>query len=132
MTAEMAVGMTATLAANVTADWGVWRWADGVVTVVGLAAITVFTRGFFLLTEREMPIPDWLRQGLRYAPLAALVAVVVPEVVMQQGHLVNTWQDARLFAALAAAAWFWWRRGILGTIVVGMAVLLPLRLGLGW
>ena len=112
--------------------WGAWQWAEGITTVVGLAAITVFTRGFFLLTDREMPIPDWLRQGLRYAPLAALAAVVVPEVVMQQGHVVNTWQDARLFAALAGAAWFWWRRGILGTIVVGMAVLLPLRLGLGW
>jgi branched-subunit amino acid transport protein len=51
---------------------------------------------------------------------------------MLQGQLIHTWQDARLFAAAAGAAWFWWRRGILGTIVVGMAVLLPLRLGLGW
>ena len=32
----------------------------------------------------------------------------------------------------AGAAWFWWRRDILGTILAGMAVLLPLRLGLGW
>jgi branched-subunit amino acid transport protein len=100
--------------------------------VLGLAAITVFTRGFFFLTEREIPIPDWLRQGLRYAPLAALAAVVLPEVVMTQGHLIAGWRDARLFATVAAAGWFWWRRDILGTIVVGMAVLLPLRLGLGW
>jgi len=61
-----------------------------------------------------------------------MAAVVVPEIVMTQGHLINTWQDARLFATAAGALWFWWRRGILGTIVVGMAVLLPLRLGLGW
>ena len=57
--------------------------------IVGLAVITVVTRGFFFLTEREIPIAAWLRQGLRYAPLAALA-------------------------------------------VSGMAVLLPLRLGLGW
>ena len=100
--------------------------------IVGLTVITVVTRGFFFISEREIPIPLWLRQGLRYAPLAALVAVVAPEVVMLQGHLITTWQDARLFGAAAAAAWFWWRRGILGTILVGMAVLLPLRLGLGW
>ena len=61
-----------------------------------------------------------------------MAAVVVPEIVMTQGQLISTWQDARLFAAAAGALWFWWRRGILGTIVVGMAVLLPLRLGLGW
>ncbi|MDP2006128.1 MAG: AzlD domain-containing protein [Rubrivivax sp.] len=105
---------------------------EAVIAVIGLTVITIVTRGFFFLTEREVPIPAWLRQGLRYAPLAAMAAVVVPEVVMLQGQLISTWQDARLFAVAAGAAWFWWRRGILGTILVGMAVLLPLRLGLGW
>ena len=100
--------------------------------IVGLTALTVLTRGFFLLTEREIPIPDWLREGLRYAPLAALAAVVVPEVVMTQGQLIGTWQDARLYAAATGAAYFFWRRDILGTILTGMAVLLPLKLGLGW
>ena len=109
-----------------------WQDLQGVLTIAGLAAITVFTRGFFFLSRREIPIPDWLIQGLRYAPLAALAAVVVPEIVMTQGQLIHTWQDARLFAAAAGALWFWKRRGILGTILVGMAVLLPLRLGLGW
>ena len=102
------------------------------IAILGLAVITVVTRGFFFLSEREIPIPDWLRQGLRYAPLAALAAVVLPEIVMQQGRLIASWQDARLFGAAAGAAWFWWRRGILGTILVGMAVFLPLRLALGW
>jgi branched-subunit amino acid transport protein len=105
---------------------------QGVVAILGLATLTVLTRGFFLLTEREIPLPVWLREGLRYAPLAALAAVVLPEIVMQGGHLIGTWRDARLFAAAAGALYFWWRRGILGTILVGMSVLLPLRLGLGW
>jgi branched-subunit amino acid transport protein len=105
---------------------------EGVVAIVGLTVLTVATRGFFFLSKREIPIPDWLSQGLRYAPLAALVAVVLPEVVLLQGQLIDTWQDARLYAAAAGAAYFWWRRGILGTILCGMAVLLPLKLGLGW
>ncbi len=105
---------------------------EAIVAVIGLTVITVVTRAFFFISRREMPLPDWLRQGLRYAPLAAMAGVVVPEVVMLQGQLIATWQDARLFAVVAGAAWFWWRRGILGTILVGMAVFLPLRLGLGW
>ena len=105
---------------------------EAVITILGLGVITVATRGFFFITDREVPIPDWLRQGLRYAPLAALAAVVVPEIVMSQGELIHTWKDARLFATAAGAAWFFWRGGILGTILVGMAVLLPLKLGLGW
>jgi len=52
--------------------------------------------------------------------------------VLTQGHLIDTWKDARLFAVAASTAWFFWRGGILGTILTGMAVLLPLRLGLGW
>ena len=105
---------------------------EGLLAVAGLTLITIVTRGFFFLSQRELPLPDWLRQGLRYAPLAAMAAVVVPEIVLHNGQLIGTWQDARLFAAAAGAAWFWWRRGILGTILCGMAVLLPLRLGLGW
>ena len=105
---------------------------EGLLVVLGLTGLTVATRGAFFLSRREVPIPEWLRQGLRYAPLAALAAVVLPEVLMTQGRLIGHWQDARVFAALAGAGYFWWRRDILGTIVTGMAVLLPLRLGLGW
>ncbi|MBX3621511.1 MAG: AzlD domain-containing protein [Rhizobacter sp.] len=100
--------------------------------IVGLTVITVLTRGFFLVSEQELVLPDWVKRGLRYAPLAALAAVVVPEIVMTQGALIDTWKDARPYAAAAASVYFFWRRGILGTIVTGMAVLIPLKLGLGW
>jgi branched-subunit amino acid transport protein len=103
-----------------------------VVAILGLAVITLVTRGFFVLPEREIPLPAWLRQGLRYAPLAALTAVVAPEVVMSGGHLIATWKDARLFAAAAGAGWFFWQRSILGTILAGTAVMMALRIGLGW
>lgn len=100
--------------------------------VVGLAVVTVLTRGFFLLLEREPALPPWAMQGLRYAPLAALVAVIAPEIVLTDGALIATWRDARIYAVLVGTAYFWWRRGILGTIVSGTAVLLALKVGLGW
>ncbi|MDP9900281.1 AzlD domain-containing protein [Variovorax ginsengisoli] len=100
--------------------------------IVGLACVTVLTRCFFFILDRPWGLPDWAHRALHYAPVAALSAVVIPEIVMTQGHLVATWQDARLYAAVAGAAWFFWRRGVLGTMVVGMAVYLPLHLGLGW
>ena len=105
---------------------------EAFVTILGLALITLVTRSFFLLSNRELVLPAWVQRGLRYAPLAALAAVLVPEIVMTQGHLIDTWKDARLFAVLASTAYFFWRRGILGTILTGMAVLMPLKLLLGW
>lgn len=106
-----------------------WETALG---IVGLALITVLTRCFFLLPARELPMPDWLRQGLRYAPLAALAAVIAPEILLTRGELLQSWQDARLFAVAVGSAYFFWKRGILGTIVSGTAVMLALRIGLGW
>jgi len=106
--------------------------AEGILAIVGLALLTVLTRAFFLLPSRELPMPDWLSQALRYAPLAALVAVVAPEVVMTQGVLISTWKDPRLPAVAVASVYYFWRRGILGTIVSGTVVLLLLRLGFGW
>ena len=107
-------------------------WIFPLVAIAGLAIITVVTRAFFMLPEREIPMPDWLKRGLKYAPLAALTAVIAPEIAMVQGELIDTLRDARLPGALCAAIYYFWRRDILGTILVGMAVYLPLHIGLGW
>ena len=103
-----------------------------VIGILGLAVITVVTRSFFLLPKRELPLPAWAMQGLRYAPLAALAAIIAPEVLLTDGALLATWRDARLFAVAAGTAYFAWARSILGTIVGGTAVLLALRIGFGW
>jgi len=100
--------------------------------IIGLAGITVLTRCFFFILDRPWTLPAWAHRALQYAPVAALAGVVAPEVVMQAGHFVQTWHDARLFAAPAGAAVYFWRRSVLLTIVVGMVVYLPLHLGLGW
>lgn len=101
-------------------------------TIVALAAITVVTRGFFFLSNRPWTLPGWAQRGLHYAPVAALAAVIVPEVLMTQGHLAATWRDARLFGVVAGVLWYYRSRDVLGTIVAGMAVYLPLHIGLGW
>ena len=110
---------------NVTDFWTV-------AVIVGLALVTVVARSFFFISSKPWQLPHWAQRGLQYAPIAALSAVVVPEIITVQGELISTWQDARLYAALAGVAAYFWRRDVLITIVAGMAVYLPLRLGLGW
>jgi branched-subunit amino acid transport protein len=110
------------------------RVTDGwtLAVILGLAAVTVLTRCFFFILDRPWSLPAWAHRALQYAPVAALAGVVAPEVVMANGHLVATWQDARLFAALAGVAVYFWRRSVLQTLILGMAVYLPLHLLLGW
>ena len=103
-----------------------------IVTICGMALLSVITRCFFFLSSKPWPMPAWLQRGLHYAPIAALAAVIVPEMVTTQGQLITTWQDARLFAVAAGVAWYYWKRGMLGTIIAGMAMYLPLHVGLGW
>jgi branched-subunit amino acid transport protein len=103
-----------------------------VVAALGLVAISAFSRTFFFLSEQPWRLPAWLERGLRYAPLAALSAVVFPEILLSHGQWPHDWRDARFFATAVAVAWAWWRRDMLGTILSGMAVLLVLKLGLGW
>ncbi len=107
-----------------------------VLVILGLTGITVLTRTLFFISSKPWQLPHWAQRGLQYAPIAALAAVIVPELVMTQGQFIQTWQDARLFSALAGALWFLTHKGqrqaVLGTIVAGMVVYLPLHLGLGW
>ena len=103
-----------------------------VVAIAGLTVVSVLTRGFFMIPKREVPIPGWLREALRYAPLAALVAVLLPEIAMTGDHLVATWKDARIYATATGILVFCTTRSLLGTILAGTATLLALRLTLGW
>ncbi|MES2979504.1 MAG: AzlD domain-containing protein [Pseudomonadota bacterium] len=103
-----------------------------VATILGMTAVTVITRCFFFLSSKPWTLPSWAQRGLHYAPIAALSSVVIPEMVMSQGHLITTWQDARLFAVAAGMACFYSQRSLLGTLLAGMAVYLPLHIGLGW
>ena len=103
-----------------------------VIACIGLALITLITRAFFMIPKEEVPLPSWLKRGLKYAPLAALAAVIAPEIVMSNGELIHTLADARLPALAAAVLYFFYKRSILGTIALGMVIYLPLHIGLGW
>jgi branched-subunit amino acid transport protein len=100
--------------------------------ILGLGIVTVLARCFFFILDRSWSLPLWVQQALHYAPVAALAGVVVPEVIMTNGQLIATWQDARLFAAGAAVAVYFWRKSVLLTLLAGMGVYLPLHLGWNW
>ena len=56
-------------------------------TILGMTAISVITRGFFFISEREWTLPEWAERGLQYAPIAALTAVIAPDILLTEGAI---------------------------------------------
>jgi branched-subunit amino acid transport protein len=96
--------------------------------IAGMALITGLTRALFLIGGERMILPERVQRALRYAPAAALVAVVVPDLLSTPDGLSVAFSNHALYASLCGLAWFLWRRSMLGTIVVGMIVFTALRL----
>ena len=95
--------------------------------IIGMALVTAVTRAFFLLGGERAVLPERVQRALRYAPAAALIAVVVPDVLQTPHGVSVALANHALYGTLAGLAWFIWRRNMLGTIVVGMLVFTVLR-----
>jgi len=89
-------------------------------TIAGLAVLTIVTRNAFLVLGHRVTLPERLQHALRYAPACALVALVVPEVVLQSGSLALGLSNAKLVAALVTIAIMLFTRRPLAAILFGM------------
>lgn len=107
-------------------------WAWTALVILGLGVVTAVSRNVFLWSHRDLRMPEPLQRALQMAPLAAIVAITAPEIFLSHGQLIETWRDARLLSAAMATAVYAWRPGVLGPLLAGLAVYLPLRLAWGW
>lgn len=97
-------------------------------TIVLLTVATILTRSSFFFLGHAVKLPPKVQHALRYAPAAAVAAIVVPDLVLANGALQLTWMNPKLVAGVGAAAFFLATRHLLGTIVVGMALYSLLRI----
>ncbi len=95
--------------------------------IIGMTLVTAATRAFFLLGGERAVLPERVQRMLRYAPAAALVAVVVPDVLQTPNGISFALSNHALYGTLAGLAWFLWRRSMIGTIVAGMIAYTLLR-----
>lgn len=104
--------------------------ADVWLTIALLALATIVTRSsFFVLASTRLP--QRVQQALRYAPAAALAAIVIPDLLLNGGAGSSAasidWMNPRLLAGVGATLFFLATRHLLGTIVAGMALFTVLR-----
>jgi len=93
--------------------------------IIGLAAVTFVSRSFFILLGNRIKVSEWVLETIRYAPLAALIAILAPEIFLPLGassvmefnlRLPNIW------GGMAAMIAFYFSKKMIPTLVIGMAV----------
>ncbi|MBI2276618.1 MAG: AzlD domain-containing protein [Dechloromonas sp.] len=94
-----------------------------------IALATTLPRASFIVLGNRVALPSVLQRALRYAPAAALAAIVVPDVLVV-GGAVEVFNPKLAAAIAAVAAATLWRNPWL-PFIAGMAVLLGLRHLLG-
>jgi len=96
-------------------------------TIIGIGLLTFAYRFSLIFFMERIQLPPWIERALRFVPVAALTAITVPELIVQQGALDFTWHNARLLAGIVAVLVAWRTQSVLLTLVLGMGCLYGLQ-----
>ena len=103
-------------------------------TIGVLCAATAITRSAFWLIGHHITIPKRVQEMLRYAPACALAAIIAPDLLMVEMAGAHSLEinllNPKLIAGVAATLYYLWRKSMIETILVGMAVFTALRIWL--
>jgi branched-subunit amino acid transport protein len=96
--------------------------------IIGVTLTTFATRGSFVVFAPRLRLHRTVEEALRFAPAAALGALVLPALLLRHGHIDFSLENQRLIAAFIAALVMWRSRSMIWTIIAGMAIATLLRL----
>jgi|APCry1669189534_1035231.scaffolds.fasta_scaffold82816_2 branched-subunit amino acid transport protein len=97
--------------------------------IVGIALTGVATRCSFLLLSARLRLSPTIERALRYAPGAALSAIVLPLLLVDHHGTVNIGLSNHEWVASGVAALVMWRwRSMVWSMTVGLVALTALRL----
>ena len=96
------------------------------VTMLAAGLATFAIRLSFIGAAGRADAPAWFRRMLRFVPIAALTALVWPDLLIAQGQL--SFGEPRLIAGVIAALIAWKTRSVALTIGIGMLALWVIQL----
>lgn len=94
--------------------------------IVLLTLCSFLTRSGYFLFGDHFPLSDSVRRALRYAPTAALIGIVIPELLPWHPDTGPVF-DLKALAAVVAVLLYWRTRSSLLVIVGGMIAYWVLR-----
>lgn len=93
------------------------------IAVIVIGLITFAYRFSFVFFAEHIKLPAELKRALRFVPIAALTAIIVPEVLLRNESIDLTLTNSRMLAAIVAVVIAWRTKNVLWTIVIGMGTL---------
>lgn len=96
--------------------------------IVACGILTFAIRLSFIALEGRYQPPAWFVRLLPFVPIAALTALVAPELLLVGGRFSIGVDNPRFWAGIVAIGVAAWRRNILLTIGSGFAALWLMRL----
>lgn len=93
--------------------------------IIGMTCVSICARSFFLVFGERFRVADWILEAIRFAPLAAMVAILAPEIFLPSGASSVAQFDLRLpniWGGIAAMIAFYFTHKMIPTLVVGMIV----------
>ena len=92
------------------------------VALLGLGVCTCLSRSAALFLPERVQLPSCLEIGLRYAPMAALAAVIAPQFLAPAGELALSLDNPRWMAGLAGIFAWWLWSNLLAVLAAGTVV----------
>jgi branched-subunit amino acid transport protein len=100
----------------------------GWLMIAGVALVSFLTRAIFVVPSGYLRLSPGVQRVLRFAPAAALMAIIAPDMLMLHGELALSLANPRLAGGLAGFAVAAATRSVLGAITAGMVVFTLVRL----
>ncbi len=91
--------------------------------ILGMALVTFVTRYSMIALLGRWQVPETVKRGLYYVPIAAFSAIILPELVTRAGQVTLALDNPRLIGGVAAIAVAALTRRMLLTIAVGMGMM---------
>lgn len=98
------------------------------ITIGLMTLATVITRSSLFLFGGSVRLPPRIQHALRYAPAAALAAIVVPDLILTGGIVNLSAANPKLLAGIGAAVFFIATKRLFSTLVLGMVLFSIFRL----
>ncbi len=93
--------------------------------IIGMGLVTLLTRAFFVFLGERVQVSELVLRAVRYAPLAAIVGILAPELFLPVGATEIgqiQWNSPNIWGGITGFVVYFWTRQMLPTLVLGMVV----------